>query len=140
MNKDRLIELLEIPYDELATNKILKTELIEYYKFIYNVKNCTSCKDKFPTYYSELMKNGVEKLSKSDSELNGEDSIFQLRKNIGVLQINFGNGQFINQVEADFDTCISFLKENPNRISMFEKYPENWKLLIQNNESENENE
>lgn len=132
MNKDRLTELLAIPIEQLEQDKDLKAELIEYYKFIYGVKVCTSCKNKFPTYYKKLMENGIEKLTESLC-------VFRLRKDLGVIQINFGDSQFISQSEADFDTCIGFLKANPNRISMFEKYPENWKQLIQDNENNNAN-
>ncbi len=130
MNKDRLIELLLIPYNELSNNPDLKKELIEYYKFIYGVKACSSCKDKFPKYYQELMENGIEKLTKKS------ESNFKLRSNIGLLQINFGSGLFISQTEAPDELCIEFLKANPKRISLFEKYPDNWMDLI-NNENEN---
>lgn len=133
MNKDRLQEILNIPFSELNSNKELQAELTDYYKFIYDVKVCSSCKNKFPTYYKKLMENGLEKLSlKIDN--------FKLRNNIGVLQINFENGLFISQTQADDETCIGFLRANPNRISLFEKYPENWKELIQNNENDTENE
>jgi hypothetical protein len=126
MNKNRLIELLAISYDELAGNKDLKKEVIEFYKFIYGAKACSSCKDKFPKYYQELMNNGVDKLTEKS------ESNFKLRNNIGLLQINFGSGLFISQTDAPDDLCTRFLKENPKRISLFEKYPENWMDLINN--------
>lgn len=134
MNKDRLTELLAIPFDELKNNKDLKAELIEFYKFIYSVKVCSTCKDKFPTYYQKLVENGVERL---EIKSNGN---FKLRNDIGVLQINFGNGQFISQNNSTDELCIEFLKANPNRISLFSEYPENWKTLIQDNVNDGENE
>ncbi|QIH37883.1 hypothetical protein G7A72_03290 [Flavobacterium sp. Sr18] len=135
MNKQRLEQILNIPFSELVSNSELQTELTDYYKFIYNVKVCTSCKNKFPTYYKKLVENGVEKLTAKT------ESNFKLRDNIGVLQINFGDGNFISQTYAPDDLCIGFLKDNPARISLFEKYPENWMELIQkNNENETENE
>lgn len=130
MTKDRLKELLQIPFSELETDKDLKTEITEYYKFIYDVKACSGCKNKFPTYYKKLMENGVEKLTEK------VESNFKLRADIGVLQINFGDGEFISQSYAPDHLCIGFLNANPNRISLFEKYPENWKELIDNNENE----
>jgi len=126
MNKDRLIELLAISFDELATNKELKKEVIEYYKFIYGVKTCSSCKDKFPQYYKELMANGVDKLTQK------YESNFKLRDNIGVMQINFGGGLFISKTEAPDELCLKFLKVNPKRISLFDIYPDNWMELINN--------
>lgn len=134
MTVDRLKNLLEIPFESLNLDKDLKAELIEYYKFIFNAKTCSTCKDKFPIYYKKLIESGVEKLS---IITNGK---FKLRKNIGVVEISFGNGKFISHSNADDDTCIAFLKANPNRISMFEIYPDDWKELIQDNEKENENE
>lgn len=133
MNKERLQEILNIPFSELNSDKELQAELTEFYKFIYDVKVCSNCKNKFPTYYKKLIENGIEKLSlKIDN--------FKLRNDIGVMQINFENGLFISQTQADDETCIGFLRANPNRISLFEKYPENWMELIKNNENDTENE
>lgn len=134
MNKERLQQLLEIPFSDLILNKDLKAEITDYYKFIYDAKVCASCKDKFPTYYKKLMVDGVEKLTVKT------ESNFKLRDNIGVLQINFGDGDFISQFYAPDHLCIGFLQANPNRISLFEKYPENWMELIKNNENDTENE
>lgn len=134
MNIDRLKELLQIPFDELESNKELKNEVIEFYKFIFNIKVCTSCKNKFPEYYKKLVENGIDKLTVKT------ESNFKLRDNIGVLQINFGDGTFISQTYSPDELCIGFLQANPNRISLFQKYPGNWKELIENNEKENENE
>lgn len=133
MNKERLIELLSIPYSELAENKTLQNEILDFYKFIYDVKTCTSCKNKFQKYYDKLMIDGIEKMTIKI------DTNFKLRNDIGVLQINFGE-LFISQYYAPDDVCIGFLKANPNRISLFEKYPANWKELIQNNDDENDSE
>ncbi|MEW5675564.1 hypothetical protein ABGT15_04565 [Flavobacterium enshiense] len=129
MNKDRLQELLAIPYDGLAFNSDLKKELTEYYKFIYGVKTCSSCKDKFPQYYKKLMTDGIEKMEQLEMASTNN---FKLRSTIGVVQINFGDGEFISPAYSPDALCIEFLKANPNRISMFEKYPENWKDLITN--------
>jgi hypothetical protein len=133
MNKERLIELLEIPYTQLYENKAFQAELTEYYKFIYDIKICTSCKNKFHTYYQKLMVDGLDKLTEKTSN-------FKLRNDIGVLTIKFENGESISQLSAEDTVCIEFLKANPKRISMFQKYPENWMELIQNNENENANE
>ncbi|PWB24659.1 hypothetical protein [Flavobacterium sp. HTF] len=74
----------------------------------------------------------IEKTTKEYS------SNFKLRADLGVSKISFADGQFITIDEAPDNTCIGFLKANPSRISMFEKYPENWKELITKNENENE--
>ncbi|HRE77112.1 MAG TPA: hypothetical protein PLL09_04720 [Flavobacterium sp.] len=124
MDKERLKYLLELPFEVLSKDKDLKKELTEFYKFIYGVKVCSSCKDKFPTYHQKLSVDGLEKL---EMKSNGN---FKLRDNIGVLQINFGEGKFISQLNCADEICIEFLKVNPNRISLFSDFPENWKELI----------
>ena len=133
MNKDRLIELLSISLDELINNKNLQQEITEYYKYVYNVKTCTSCKNKFQTYYQKLLIDGVERMT-------AKTSLFKLRSDIGVNHITTENGETISQSNADNKICLDFLKINPNRISLFEIYPENWLEIINHNESENENE
>ncbi|TRX34950.1 hypothetical protein FNW52_12475 [Flavobacterium sp. ZT3R18] len=136
MNIDRLKELLQIPFDELSSNAKLKNEVTDFYKVVFNVKVCTSCKDKFSEYYKKLIDSGITKdVEVLDNEIANN---FKLRNDLGVSKITFDNGQFISQNECDDDVAIGFLQANPNRISMFEKYPENWKELIENNETENE--
>ncbi|KIO50949.1 hypothetical protein [Flavobacterium hibernum] len=131
MNRDRLKELLEIPLSELEDDKELKLEVVEYYQRIYDKKPCTSCKNKFPQYYKELLENGLELLTEKESN-------FKLRTDLGVSKITFDNGQFISQTHADDDVCLGFLEANPKRITMFEKYPENWMELITQIETDNE--
>ncbi|MCG2611505.1 hypothetical protein LZZ90_08290 [Flavobacterium sp. SM15] len=136
MTVERLTELLAIPMDELTKED--KTELIEYYKFVYGFKTCASCKDKFPTYYKKLAVNGVAKLEILLQPV--DDTEFKLRANIGVVQINFGADEFISPTYAPADLCLKFLAVNPNRISMFESYPSNWKELINNMKIEDDGE
>ncbi len=134
MNILRLKELLEIPYELLEMNKEYKTELTEYYSFIYGAKGCSSCKDKFKTYYKKLSETGVELLT------NKTTSNFKLRTNLGVSKISFEDGSYITQSYAPDEICIEFLKANPSRISLFESYPDNWTDLINDNENETTNE
>lgn len=63
------------------------------------------------------------------------DSQFKMR-NTGVHQISFGSGLMISNTNMTDQLAIMFLKENPNRISLFEIYPENWKELLSNDESD----
>lgn len=71
-------------------------------------------------------------------EITEVQSNFKLRSDLGVTRITFNDGQSISQTDAPDETCIGFLNANPSRISMFEKYPENWKELITQSENENE--
>src|SRR5688572_17709306 len=114
MTKERLAELLAISITDLTMGQ--RTEILEYYKHIYGSKGCNSCKDKFTQYHRKLSESGVRLMTVKEGN-------FKLRDNIGVLQINFGNGLFISPSNSDDELCVEFLKVNPNRISLFEKYP-----------------
>ena len=60
-------------------------------------------------------------------------SAFKLRIDLMVEGITTENGEFISVDYADEKVCLEFLKFNPNRISLFEVYPENWMELLENN-------
>lgn len=82
----------------------------------------------------------IETVNSTTEVIVSDDKNFKLRPDLGVTKITFENGLYISQTETDDEVCLGFLAANPNRISMFSKYPENWKELIKNNEKENENE
>lgn len=136
MNKNRLTELLSMPFDVLLNDKELQTEITSFYKEIYGVKVCSSCKDKFKSHYEKLMNDGFDKLEQ-DEEIT-PSIMFKLRPDINANHIYFGDGFILKPNNLDDDIVIEFLKQNPNRISLFKDYPENWKqLLTQNNDDEN---
>lgn len=125
MNKNRLIELLAISFEKLTNNE--KNEITEYYKLIYGASSCSSCKNKSQKYYNQLQLDGIEKYPNVPI-----DGAFKLRENIGVISIEFINGLVLSTANVTDELCIEFLKQNPNRISMFASYPDNWKDLINN--------
>lgn len=63
------------------------------------------------------------------------NSNFKLR-DVGIHQISFGAGEYISNLNMTDELAFSFLKENPNRISLFEIFPTNWKDLISNDNKE----
>jgi hypothetical protein len=73
------------------------------------------CKDKFKIYYEKLTKNGIDLLKDKTSN-------FKLRTNLGIYKIDLGDGTSISISDAQDDICLRFLKENPNRIEMFESF------------------
>lgn len=83
---------------------------------------CTNCKKKKTTEIQNVVYEDIE--SKIESN-------FRLKGIVGIIQMSFGSGQFISNANITDDLAIEFLKVNPNRISMFEAYPENWKELVQ---------
>lgn len=82
---------------------------------------CTSCKKK----------NSLPEKVVNNVESQGE---FKLRSNVGVIQLEFGSGLFLSNSNMTDELAVQFLKENPNRISLFEKYPSNWKEILFPNE------
>lgn len=137
MNKERLTELLQKEYKSLSTRE--KNEIVKYYQYLYTVKGCTGCKDRSETYFNKLKIDGLNrlemKLNPIEEVIEVESQIivesnFKLRNDLGVSKISFGNGMFISQDECADEVAIGFLEANPNRISMFSKFPENWKELI----------
>jgi hypothetical protein len=54
--------------------------------------------------------------------------------------MSFGSGQFITNAVLTDALAIEFLKVNPNRISMFSEYPDNWRELLNEVEITDDNE
>ncbi|PZR18862.1 MAG: hypothetical protein DI539_16110 [Flavobacterium psychrophilum] len=93
---------------------------------------CTSCKKK----------KNIEVVAEVAIPEITHSSQFKLKSVLGAIQMSFGSGQFITNTVLTDELALEFLKSNPNRISMFSEYPENWKELIvePNNVEENEGE
>lgn len=93
---------------------------------------CTSCKKK----------KNIEVVAEVLTPEIIHNSQFKLKSVLGAIQMSFGSGQFITSAVLTDELALEFLKSNPNRISMFSEYPENWKELIvePNNVEENEGE
>ncbi|MBC5836792.1 hypothetical protein [Flavobacterium muglaense] len=128
MNNERLNELLTKEYSTLSTNE--KSEITKFYVDLHKIKGCKSCKDKSEMYYNKLKNDSLKTLKISIDNIELNEGSFKLRTNLGVTKILFDNGQYISFDECDNDVALGFLEANQNRISMFEKYPENWKELI----------
>lgn len=78
---------------------------------------CTSCKKK-----KEIV---------AESAIQIVNSQFKLRDNVGLQQISFGSGLFISNSNVSDELAVQFLKENPNRISLFDVYPNDWKNMLE---------
>lgn len=65
---------------------------------------------------------------KTTVEVVESSSNFKLR-DLGIHQISFGAGEYISNMNMSDELALAFLNENPNRISLFEKFPENWNEL-----------
>lgn len=81
---------------------------------------CTKCKKK----------TTIESVVSSSEISPKPECRFRLKGIVGIIQMSFGSGQFISNANLTNELAINFLKANPNRISMFEVYPENWKDLL----------
>lgn len=74
---------------------------------------------------------------KTTVEVAESNSNFKLR-NVGIHQFAFGAGEFISNAHMTDELALAFLKLNPNNISLFEIFPENWKELLSNDKPQNE--
>ncbi|RZJ67697.1 MAG: hypothetical protein EOO50_05285 [Flavobacterium sp.] len=79
--------------------------------FKINTMACSSCKNKLVTPVVVI------------------DSNFRLR-DVGMFPFEFGSGEFISNLNMSDEIALRYLKENPKKISLFEKFPENWLDLI----------
>ena len=84
---------------------------LPFFNYKYKIMACTSCK---------------KKTTITDENSSQNSSQFKMR-NTGVHQISFGSGNMISNSNMTDELAIIFLKENPNRITLFEVFPENWK-------------
>ena len=71
--------------------------------------------------------NNCKKKKIETQDTTAQNLSFELRSGISFDQINMAN--------PSDEIILRFLNENPNRISLFSKFPENWL----NNEKENSN-
>lgn len=62
-------------------------------------------------------------------------SNFRIKKN-GYYRLSKESGKTINNNIITDELAIEFLQINPERITLFESYPENWKELISKPEAE----
>jgi len=77
---------------------------------------CSDCKQKITT--APIEENKIM-----------ENTSFKLRSQISFAQLTLANPNFkVGQISDDI--IIDFLMENPNRISLFSEFPENWKELM----------
>ena len=118
----KIDELINVSLEVILSDEMLQGYVIKNYREHVNPDICSGCGGKkieeyFLTLKSMFMKGVIE-------------SDFKFKDNGVVLPLEFGSSILLSNANITNELAIEYLKINPNRIHLFEKYPENWKELI----------
>ncbi len=81
--------------------------------------------------------NSCKKKTAVAKQTVSNQSGFSLRE-LGISQIGFGTAETISNSNMSDELALKFLNENPNRISLFETFPANWKALLSDDKPQTE--
>ncbi|HNY54602.1 MAG TPA: hypothetical protein PKI86_03210 [Chitinophagales bacterium] len=62
---------------------------------------------------------------------NKENTSFEFNKGVTLVPMKFGSNKFITPTTLTDELALEFLANNENRISLFAKYPEDWKDQVE---------
>lgn len=114
MDLKRLIEIIDKPLSEIEIDINLAGALVRYYRYIFpNENSCSGCISKM---YSKLKTVNLEAMANCD---------FKLKDGVCV-EIVFGSGRHISNMNLTNELAIEFLTINPKRASLFVKLPDDW--------------
>ena len=68
------------------------------------------------------------------------DKLHYVLRNGVVIQLGFGSSEFYTNANIDDAVAIAYLREHPENISYFQRYPENWREQIAEEKKEVTNE
>ncbi len=80
-------------------------------------ETCTACANKIAHYINRIKNVNIEKM-------NNTKSLFKLKK--GVIIPVLGSSEVYSEHNITDPIAKKLLKENPNRISLFQSYPKDW--------------
>jgi len=108
-------EILSLPFHKITEKENLKV-LVQQYKEELDRTVCVSCRGSL----NEM----ILTLKKYNNMSN-----FELKHN-KYYRLEKGTGKTINNNIITDELAIEFLRIDPTRIRVFEKYPEDWKQLV----------
>lgn len=118
------LNILVKPFEELYKDLERRGLLIKIYAETFEERDlCASCKEKVRNYYKKLRDHFKIKEIMANSK-------YRLKEDAGVMQMEFGSAEFISNDNITDEIAEQFLKINPNRIVVFEEFPEDWEDLI----------
>ena len=125
-SSQQLTELLNEPYGVIANDIGKLQRLVQYYQHIYGVEACVGCggKNKYELYYKTLKIEGISIME------NKENTSFVFNKGVTIVPMTFGSNRMLTPITLTDDLALEFLSGNENRITLFEKYPEDWKEQV----------
>ncbi len=106
---------------------------VSYVKYVFQIyyilfgQVCNVCPNKIPTYINQI-KNYIMEEDKTN-----KNSRYKLKK--GKVIHVFGTNQYYSEHNITDNIAIKLLSKNPNRISLFAKFPENWRTETKGTET-----
>jgi len=126
-SSQQLTELLNEPFGVISNDIEKLQRLVQYYQHIYGVESCIGCggKNKYEHFYLTLKNEGISIME------NKENTSFEFNKGVTLVPMKFGSNKFITPTTLTDELALEFLANNENRISLFAKYPEDWKDQVE---------
>ncbi|MFC5046297.1 hypothetical protein ACFSTE_13325 [Aquimarina hainanensis] len=132
-NQDKnLLDLIKnLDYKEITTGKY--KDDTPYLKHVFRLYTllfggvCSSCPNNIPIYIETLKK--INRMQDTKEKKAGE---FQLKK--GVIIPIKGTSKAYSEHNITDEIALNLLKENPNRISLFSKTPEDINEMLEGHE------
>mgnify|MGYP000160825543 FL=1 len=126
-SSQQLTELLNEPFGAIANDIEKLQRLVQYYQHIYGVESCIGCggKNKYEQFYITLKNEGISIME------NKENTSFEFNKGVTLVPMKFGSNKFITPTTLTDELALEFLANNENRITLFAKFPEDWKEQVE---------
>lgn len=119
-------QLAEIANNWRAADLSSLSILISWYKNqTGKILDCPNCEGKKQRYFSDV----IAYLSAIKSSGMKVTTDWKLKTN-NAYPMEFGGGEFISNASMTDEKAIRFLKENPNRIKIFQSFPSDWQQRI----------
>lgn len=126
-SSEDLKNLLNESYAVLSNDINKLQRLVSYYRQIYGVDSCLGCggDGKYQEYYLKLKNEGLKIMETK------EKTAFEFNKGVTAVPIEFGSNKYVTPTNLTDELALEFLAKNTNRISLFSKFPEDWKQQVE---------
>lgn len=116
--------LLDVPFNDLKKDIYKLQKMVSYYRSVFGLDGCLGCtkEDRHLKFYQKLTAQGLQILE------NMENSNFSFDKQvISGVPLHFGSHITVTRANLTDELALEMLDYNANRISLFEKFPKDWK-------------
>lgn len=133
-NEDKVRELKKLSAQEVISGA--DSNGIKYLQYLFDVypiyfdELCQGCSKKIPGYLKKVKSLNLKDMETVDSQKQEKKKNEFRFKGDKVVHVR-GTSKYYSNANLTDEAAIAILKENPNRIALFKKYPANWKELIE---------